>query len=94
MARSMLSTDRVLKTHQRRCLPYSFWRTAMTTLVIKDLFMTEQLRPERMGSIQGGMIKEPREEGIPEPEYGPAGANIPAIWNDGVTGPIIIRYRG
>jgi hypothetical protein len=65
----------------------------MTTLMIKDLSNIERLDIDRMGQIQGGMIKEPREEGIPEPEYGPAGANIPAIWNDGVTGPIIIWDR-
>lgn len=65
----------------------------MTTLMIKDLFMAEQLDPAQMGAIQGGMIKLPREEPLPEPEYGPAGANVPAIWNNGVDGPIIIRQR-
>jgi hypothetical protein len=64
----------------------------MTTLMINDLLTTEQLDPEQMNSIQGGMIKEPRVEPIGgnQPE-GPAGANVPAIWNNGFDGPIIRR---
>ena len=65
----------------------------MTTLMIKDLFVTEELDPARMEVIQGGMIKLPREEPFPEPQGGPAGANIPSIWNHGVDGPIL-RDRG
>jgi hypothetical protein len=71
-----------------------FWRTAMTTLMINDLLMTEQLDLAQMSSIHGGMIKQPRVEPIggDQPE-GPAGANVPVIWNSGVDGPIIIRPR-
>jgi hypothetical protein len=68
-----------------------FGRTAMTTLMINDLSMTEQLDPAQMSSIQGGMIKLPREEPIGDEPGGPAGANVPAIWNNGVDGPIIAR---
>jgi hypothetical protein len=63
----------------------------MTTLSIKDLYMAKQLDSAQVGMVQGGMIKEERPEVlVPGDEGGPAGANVPAIWNHGVDGPIII----
>ena len=66
----------------------------MTTLLINDLSMTEQLDHAQMGAVQGGRIKEDRVTPPPIDQGGPAGANIPAIWNNGVDGPIIIWNRG
>jgi hypothetical protein len=56
--------------------------------------MTEQLDHAQMGAVQGGRIKEDRVTPPPIDQGGPAGANIPAIWNSGVDGPIIIWNRG
>lgn len=66
----------------------------MTTLLIKDLSMTEQLDRTQMSKVRGGRWKEEKVEVLPVEQYGPAGANVPAIWNNGVDGPIIIWNRG
>jgi hypothetical protein len=69
-------------------------RTQMTTLLIKDLSMSELLAPAHMAAVQGGMINLDRLTPPPADQGGPAGANVPAIWNSGVDGPIIIWNRG
>jgi hypothetical protein len=47
-----------------------------------------------MAAVQGGMINLDRLTPPPTDQGGPAGANVPAIWNSGVDGPIIIWNRG
>jgi hypothetical protein len=69
-------------------------RTQMTTLLIKDLSVSELLTPAQMAAVQGGMINLDRLTPPPTDQGGPAGANVPAIWNSGVDGPIIIWNGG
>ena len=66
----------------------------MTTLLIKDLSVSELLAPAQMATVQGGMMNLGRLPPPPTDQGGPAGANVPAIWNSGVDGPIIIWNRG
>ena len=66
----------------------------MTTLLIKDLSVSELLAPAQMAAVQGGMMNLGRLPPPPTDQGGPAGANVPAIWNSGVDGPIIIWDRG
>ena len=66
----------------------------MTKLLIKDLSVSELLATAQMAAVQGGMINLDRLTPPPTDQGGPAGANVPAIWNSGVDGPIIIWNRG
>ena len=69
----------------------------MTTLTVNDLLIIEELEPTLMKAIQGGRIKLPRLEPTPvnDGQNGtPAENNLPPIWNDGITGPVIIWNRG
>jgi hypothetical protein len=66
----------------------------MTTLKIVDLLAAEELDSTEMRNVRGGRPSEPGPvDSIAHSVFGPAGANIPAIWNSGVDGPIIIHPR-
>jgi len=66
----------------------------MTTLKIVDLLATRELDSAELRDVRGGRVSEPGPVDSLRPLVGgPAGAFMPAIWNSGVDGPIIIHPR-